>query len=214
MFIRSFRFKGGRGGNSRVFRSSKSNGGIDGNWRSRSWTQVDFPDDLAQEEAKHLAALENDALAIEHENGLTKEQEIADEMHAIGDTEVSGLANSHNADFLAGTFRMEYLCLFCPLQTVHVMPTNYTNLSNLFGFQQGTSPLLALRITLQSTLLAWCVVVCNMQAVSSFGRPAFGMTSLIQTNQGGTYRCMSLPDEGCDRSNLVHSVYQLRMATS
>ena len=68
------------------------------------WTHVVFPDDFAQDEVRRLAALENDALAIEHGSSLAREQEIADEMHATDHNEVSGLANSHDADFLAGAF--------------------------------------------------------------------------------------------------------------
>ena len=48
MFIRTFRFKGGSGGNSRVFRNLKSNGvsilmEID---TDEDWTQASFPDVL------------------------------------------------------------------------------------------------------------------------------------------------------------------------
>ena len=49
------------------------------------------------------------------------------------------------------------------------------------------------------------------EEVFGFGEDAFCINDWTQ--QGGTYRCMSLPDEGCDRSNLVHNVYQFRMAT-
>ena len=70
----------------------------------KDWTHVAFPDAFAQDEVRRLAALENDALAIEHGSSLAREQEIADEMHATDHNEVSGFANSHDADFLAGAY--------------------------------------------------------------------------------------------------------------
>ena len=145
------------------------------------WTQVAFPDVFAQEEVRRLAACENDALSIEHESSLIREQEFADEMHATDGNEVSGLQTVTLSIFLLVLIRMELLCLIGPLQTMHVMSNNYMNLPNLLRLQQGTFLLLALRATLQTILLAWHVVVCNMQVFSSFGKRVFGITFSIQT---------------------------------
>ena len=133
------------------------------------WTQVTFPDVFAQEEVRRLAACENDALSIEHESSLTREQEIADKMHATDGDEVSGLQTVTLSIFLLVLNRMELLCLVCPLQTMQVISSNYMNFPNLLRLQQGTFLLLALRATLQTILLAWHVVVCDMQVFSSFG---------------------------------------------
>lgn len=68
------------------------------------WTHVSFPDDASLEEARRLAAFENDALAEEHESSLTREQEIADEMHAADSHGVSNFANGQTVDFLADDY--------------------------------------------------------------------------------------------------------------
>ena len=145
------------------------------------WTHVVFPGDFAQDEVRRLAALDNDALAIEHESSLTREQEIADEMHATDGNEVSGLQTVTLSIFLLVLIRMELLCLIGPLQTMHVMSNNYMNLPNLLRLQQGTFLLLALRATLQTILLAWHVVVCDMQVFSSFGKQV--LESLFDPNK-------------------------------
>ena len=102
-------------------------------------------------------------------------------MHATDGDEVSGLQTVTLSIFLLVLIRMELLCLIGPLQTMHVMSNNYMNLPNLLRLQQGTFLLLALRATLQTILLAWHVVVCDMQVFSSFGKQV--LESLFRSKQ-------------------------------
>ena len=140
------------------------------------WTQVTFPDVFAQEEVRRLAACENDALSIEHESSLTREQEIADKMHATDGDEVSGLQTVTLSIFLLVLNRMELLCLVCPLQTMQVISSNYMNFPNLLRLQQGTFLLLALRATLQTILLAWHVSRLRHAGIQQFWKTGSGIT--------------------------------------
>ena len=64
------------------------------------WTFVGFPVDQEQVNARHLAALENAALEVEHGDSLLQEKNIADEMMGLQSSDnTAGNLNSGTVDF-------------------------------------------------------------------------------------------------------------------
>ena len=69
------------------------------------WTFVGFPVDQEQVNARHLAALENAALEVEHGDSLLQEKSIADEMMGLQSSDnTAGNLNSGTVDFLSDAY--------------------------------------------------------------------------------------------------------------
>ena len=69
------------------------------------WTFVGFPVDQEQVNARHLAALENAALEVEHGDSLLQEKNIADEMMGLQSSDnTAGNLNSGTVDFLSDAY--------------------------------------------------------------------------------------------------------------